>query len=48
MQSCDNFYFVEDLSVVLMKNKTKLPALLAQLVECLLQGTGGHGFDRGP
>ena len=24
------------------------PALIAQLVECPLRGTGGHGFDPGP
>ena len=26
----------------------KLPALVAQSLECPLQGTGGHGFDPGP
>ena len=25
-----------------------LPAPIAQLVECPLRGTGGHGFDPGP
>ena len=25
-----------------------VPAPIAQLVECLLMGTGGHGFDPGP
>ena len=24
------------------------PAQIAQLVECPLRGTGGHGFDPGP
>ena len=27
---------------------TLKPALIAQLVECPLPGTGGHGFDPGP
>ena len=27
---------------------SKLPAPIAQLVECPLQGTGDHGFDPGP
>ena len=26
----------------------RLPAPIAQLVECPLRGTGGHGFDSGP
>ena len=25
-----------------------IPAPIAQLVECPLRGTGGHGFDPGP
>ena len=29
-------------------NKTNKPAPIAQLVECPLQGTGGHGFDPEP
>ena len=31
------------------KNQTTTgPAPVAQLLECLLRGTGGHGFDPGP
>ena len=36
-----------------MQNQTffailEQPAPIAQLVECPLRGTGGHGFDPGP
>ena len=29
-------------------NPLSRPARIAQLVECPLRGTGGHGFDPGP
>ena len=39
----------ERLPLVQFSNqKQKLPAPIAQLVECPLRGTGGHGFDPGP
>ena len=28
--------------------QAELPTPIAQLVECPLRGTGGHGFDPGP
>ena len=31
-----------------MDSNALTPAPIAQLVECLLWGTGGHGFDHGP
>ena len=31
-----------------MKACLQTPAPIAQLVECPLRGTGGHGFDPGP
>ena len=33
---------------VIMPPTLKRPAPIAQLVECPLRGTGGHGFDPGP
>ena len=32
----------------LLPSELKGPAPIAQLVECPLRGTGGHGFDPGP
>ena len=29
-------------------NYSSKPATVAQMVECPLRGTGGHGFDLGP
>ena len=39
---CDCFISY-DLNTLVMS-----PAPIAQLVECPLRGTGGHGFDPGP
>ena len=40
------------ISEIIYCKNTKLhifqPAPIAQLVECPLRGTGGHGFDPGP
>ena len=34
--------------ILLFDYNKDLPAPIAQLVECPLRGTGGHGFDLGP